>query len=64
MDLVIGQLVKSKKNHPCGGNTWEVLRVGADIRVKCTTCGHMVMLARSKFEKLFKAIPPQNAETP
>lgn len=63
MEFSLGQLVKSKKNHPCGGNTWEILRVGADIRVKCTTCGHTVMLARSKFEKLFKIIPSEGRET-
>lgn len=57
MELSVGQLVRSKKNHPCGGNTWEVLRVGADIRVKCAACGRTVLFARSEFEKRFRPLP-------
>lgn len=56
MDFSVGQTVKSKKKHPCGGDIWEILRVGADFRIRCTVCGHVIMLPRSKFEKLFKII--------
>ena len=55
MDFQVGDLVRTKKNHPCGGNEWEVLRVGADFRIRCTTCDRMVMVPRSKFEKSVKA---------
>ena len=53
-DFKIGQIITTKKSHPCGGNQWEILRVGADFRLKCTTCGHQIMMPRSKFEKSLK----------
>ncbi len=51
MNFNVGEIVKMKKRHPCGSDTWEILRVGADFRLKCVGCGHQVMIARSKFEK-------------
>ena len=54
MDFKIGDIVQMKKNHPCGGNEWEILRTGIDFRIKCLKYGHMVMLPRTKFEKGFK----------
>ena len=60
MDLHVGAIVQMKKNHPCGGKEWEVLRAGADFRIKCTTCGHMIMLPRVKFEKGIKKILSTN----
>lgn len=51
MDFSVGDIVQMKKTHPCGGSQWEILRTGIDFRIKCTTCGHMVMLTRTKFEK-------------
>ena len=56
MEFNVGDIVQMKKNHPCGGNQWEILRTGIDFRIKCVTCGHMVMLPRSKFEKGVKKI--------
>lgn len=56
MDFSVGDTVQMKKTHPCGGNEWEILRTGIDFRIKCTTCGHMVMLPRVKFEKSVKKI--------
>ena len=53
-----------KKNHPCGGNTWEILRTGMDFRIKCTTCGHLVMISRVKFEKGVKKIISSNTSNP
>lgn len=50
-DYEIGDLVTMKKPHPCGSKEWEVLRVGADFRLKCAGCGHQVMLARTIVEK-------------
>lgn len=47
----LGDVVKMKKQHPCGSFTWEVVRMGADIKIKCTGCGRLVMLARSEFER-------------
>ncbi len=51
----IGDVVRFKKKHPCGGFDWEVMRVGADFRIKCLECGRVLMLPRSKFEKAVKA---------
>lgn len=44
--LHIGDKVRLKKPHPCGSAIWEILRVGADIRIKCEGCGRVVMLSR------------------
>ena len=40
-----------KKPHPCGSSQWEILRVGADFRLKCMGCGHQIMIARRLVEK-------------
>ena len=52
----IGDKIITKKVHPCGGNTWEIVRVGADIKIKCLTCGHIVMVPSYKFPKLVKKV--------
>ena len=54
MDFQLGQVIKMKKPHPCGDNQWEILRVGADFRLKCLGCGHQVMIPRKTVEKGFK----------
>ena len=52
----VGDIVKLKKPHPCGSFEWEILRVGADFRLKCTGCGHRVVLARRQVEKSTKGL--------
>lgn len=47
----IGDIVKLKKQHPCGSYEWEILRVGADFRLKCVGCGRQIMIARKLVEK-------------
>ncbi len=47
----IGSMVVLKKGHPCGENLWEVIRLGADIKIKCAKCGRMVMIPRIDFNK-------------
>jgi Uncharacterized protein conserved in bacteria len=54
MDLKIGDVIKMKKQHPCGNNAWEIMRTGMDIRLKCGGCGHQVMLPRKQVEKSFR----------
>ncbi len=61
MDIRIGDRLKMKKAHPCGCSEWEVLRIGADFRLRCCGCGHEVMGVRSKFERNVKAIVRDNA---
>ena len=49
-----GDRVEMKKLHPCGGKEWEILRTGADFRIKCLVCGRLVLIPRVKFEKQVK----------
>ncbi len=56
MDIQVGDLLTMKKKHPCGAADWQVLRVGMDFKMRCTGCGHEVMLARSKVEKNIKTV--------
>ena len=56
MEIAVGDIVTMKKKHPCGSFQWEVLRVGADFRLKCEGCGHQVMIARRQVEKNIKNI--------
>lgn len=52
----LNDIVEMKKQHPCGSNQFQIIRVGADIKIKCTGCGRIVMLSRSKFQKEAKKI--------
>ena len=45
-----------KKAHPCGANEWEITRLGADIKIKCTNCGRTVLIPRIEFNKKIKKI--------
>lgn len=56
LNVEVGDIIKLKKNHPCGSSEWEVLRVGMDFRLKCRGCGHQVMIPRKKVEKSIKKI--------
>ncbi len=51
MEYEIGDIVKLKKKHPCGSQEWEILRVGADFRLKCCGCGRQIMVERRLVEK-------------
>lgn len=52
----VGDIVETKKDHPCGSKQWEVIRVGADFKIKCLGCGRIVMLPRPQFEKSVKKV--------
>ena len=56
MEIQVGDILKLKKQHPCGSKEWEVLCVGADFRLKCLGCGHQIMIARRLLEKNIKEI--------
>lgn len=56
MDLSVGDRIEMKKPHPCGGRTFELLRVGMDFKIKCEKCGHEVMVPRKKAEKNIKKV--------
>ena len=52
----LGSIVVMKKQHPCGTNEWEVIRLGADIKIKCLGCKRSIMLPRIEFNKKLKKI--------
>ena len=56
MDLKINDKVELKKTHPCGSREWEVLRTGADFKLRCCGCGREVMGPRAKFEKMIRQV--------
>lgn len=53
-------VVEMKKQHPCGTNAWKIIRMGADIRIKCEGCGHSVMIPRNEFSKKMKKVLLKN----
>lgn len=54
MEYNVGDIVETKKVHPCGSNKWEIIRVGIDFKMKCQGCGHIVTLERPKALKIIK----------
>jgi hypothetical protein len=52
----LGDVVQMKKQHPCGTNEMEIIRMGMDIRMKCVHCKHSILLPRAKFEKSLKKV--------
>ena len=54
MNYSVGDRIITKKVHPCGSGEWEIIRVGADIKIKCLGCGRIVMVGLDKFPKLIK----------
>ena len=55
LDLKLGDVVRLKKQHPCGNNSWVIERLGADIGIKCLKCQHTIMLERPVLERRIKA---------
>jgi len=56
LELRLGDVVRLKKVHPCGGFEWDVVRLGADIGLRCSRCGRRVLVGRSLLKKRLKAI--------
>ena len=56
MDIRVGDRLEMKKQHPCGGKVFTVLRAGMDIKIRCEKCGREVMVPRKKIEKNIKRI--------
>ena len=69
-EIALGDVVQMRKPHPCGSLTWVITRTGADIKMRCQKCGHVVMLDRIIFFRRLKkilihaseTIKPQNAD--
>jgi hypothetical protein len=51
LKVVLGDVVRMRKTHPCGSDQWEVVRLGADIGIRCLKCGRRVLMPRVKFER-------------
>lgn len=60
--LFVGDVVRMRKSHPCGGDEWEIVRVGADIGIVCRTCNHRVLLTRRKFVRGVKSFVSRGGE--
>ena len=56
MDIRLDDILTLKKKHPCGSARWQVLRIGADFRLRCLGCGHEILTPRSNVEKNIRAI--------
>jgi len=55
VEVHVDDVVRLRKPHPCGGTDWTIVRLGADIGLRCERCQHRIMLARSVFERRLKA---------
>ena len=63
VDIAVGDTILTRKKHPCGASSFEVLRVGMDFKIRCTGCGREVMLPRAKIEKnIKKVVKPGSAQ--
>ncbi|MBI4203129.1 MAG: DUF951 domain-containing protein [Chloroflexi bacterium] len=56
MDLRLGDVVRLKKAHPCGSAQWEVVRLGADIGLRCLGCSRRILMPRSELERRARAV--------
>jgi hypothetical protein len=63
-DLALNDQVRLRKPHPCGSYEWRVVRIGADIGLRCLGCGRRVLLPRSEVEKRIKVIVSRGVDTP
>ena len=62
MDYKLGSIVIMRKQHPCGTNEWEIIRMGADIKIKCLNCGRSIILPRIEFNKKLKKVVDSDEE--
>ena len=62
MEIRLGDVARLRKVHPCGGYEWEVVRLGADIGIRCVTCRRRVLLERAVFEKRVKTFVSRGPE--
>ncbi|MCT4565576.1 MAG: DUF951 domain-containing protein [Maledivibacter sp.] len=60
MDLKVGDIVETRKQHPCGNNRFEIMRTGMDFRVRCLKCNKQIWIARAKLEKRIKKVEKEN----
>ncbi|MBE5776072.1 MAG: DUF951 domain-containing protein [Clostridiales bacterium] len=63
-EIRLGDVIRTRKSHPCGSDEWTVIRIGADIKIKCHGCSRIVMLDRDAFLKRRKMTLKQGPENP
>ena len=61
-EFTLGDIVQMRKTHPCGSDRWTVIRVGADIKIRCLGCGRIVMMDRQDFVKRMKKVVGHSEE--
>jgi len=59
VSLKVGDIIRLRKPHPCGGTDWKVMRTGMDFRIQCLKCQHQAWIPRVKLERQLKAILQQ-----
>ena len=64
LELHLDDVLRLRKPHPCGGYDWRVVRLGADIGLRCLICNRRVLLARSEVERRLKTIVSQGGNRP
>jgi len=58
-----GEVLQLKKTHPCGGNKWQIIRTGADIKIKCLICNRILIMSRSELEKKTINLPTNTSKS-
>lgn len=61
--LAVGDLIQTKKKHPCSADVFKIMRVGSDVRILCMGCGRDMTLSRESVEKMIKKVLPQGEQT-
>lgn len=61
-EIGLGSILELKKGHPCGANEWEIVRFGADCKIKCLGCGRIVLIDRPTLKKRIKKVLVRNHE--
>lgn len=64
MEVKLGDIVRLRKKHPCGSYEWQVVRLGADIRIQCLRCNRFVLLERREFERKVRALVQHHTQPP
>lgn len=62
--LFLDDVVQTRKRHPCGGDTWRIVRLGAEIGIRCETCGRKVLLPRADLERRIRRFVSRGPDTP
>ena len=60
--MKLGDVIETKKPHPCGGKSWEIVRTGADYKIRCRTCGRVVMLTPDELKKRVRRVLSEETE--